>query len=114
MMHKQALALKTLPEPLRNVLKEVIKTVNNVQSGILNTRIFRKLCVDMQSKPLNLLYYTKVRWLSKGNVVARVFELREELKKFLIMQKQHDLGSNLKDNAFIFRLSYILLTFSTS
>ena len=37
MIHRQALALKTLPEPLRNVLKEVIKTVDYVRSGALNT-----------------------------------------------------------------------------
>ena len=59
-------------------------------------------------EPLNLLYYTKVRWLSKGNVVARVFERREELRKVLVMQKQHELGSNFKDNAFISRLSYLV------
>ena len=37
MIHRQALALKTLPEPIRNVLKEVIKTVDYVKSGALNT-----------------------------------------------------------------------------
>ena len=35
--------------------------------------------------------------------MARVFELGE-LKEFLIMQKQHEVGSNFEDNAFIFRL----------
>ena len=33
---------------------------------------------------------------------------REQLKEFLIMQKQHKLGSNFKDNAFISRLSYLV------
>ena len=40
--------------------------------------------------------------------MARVFELREELKEFLIVQKQHELGSNLKDSALICRLSYLV------
>ena len=30
-----------------------------------------------------LLYYTRVRWLSGGNLVAREFELREEITIFL-------------------------------
>ena len=37
MIHRQALASKTLPKPLHNVLKEVIKTVNYVNSGALKT-----------------------------------------------------------------------------
>ena len=60
------------------------------------------------SEYLNLLYCTNVRWLSKGNVVARVFKLQEELKEFLIMHKQHELGLNFKDNTFISRLSYLV------
>ena len=108
MIHRQGLALKILLEPLRNVLKEVIKTLNYIKSGALNTRIFRNLDADMGLKRLNLLYYTKVTWLSKGNVVSRVFELGEELKKILIMQKQHELGINFKDNAFISRLLYLV------
>ena len=44
--------------------------------------------------------------------MARVFKLREELKKFLIMQKQHELGSNLKNNAFISTLSYLVDIFN--
>ena len=108
MIHRQAFALKTLPEPLHNVPKEVIKTVNYVKGRALNTRIFRKLCANRRSEPLNLPYYTKVHWLSKGNAVAGVFKLREELKEFLIMQKQHKLRSNFEDNAFISLLSYLV------
>ena len=59
MIHRQALASKTLPEPLHNILKEVIKTVNYVKSGALNTGIIRKLCANIGSEHLNLIYYTK-------------------------------------------------------
>ena len=31
----------------------------------------------------SLLFHTNVRWLSKGNVTERAFELREEFKLFL-------------------------------
>ena len=65
MIHRQALAAKTLPESLQNVLDIVIKTVNFVKNSALNTRLFRKLCSEMNAEHLNLLYYTRFRWLSK-------------------------------------------------
>ena len=72
MIHRQALTSKTLPESLQNVLNIAIKTVNFVKHSALNTRFFRKLCSEMNAEHLNLLYYTRVHWLSKGNILARV------------------------------------------
>ena len=108
MIHRQALALKTLPESLQNVLNIAIKTVNFVKLSALNTCLFRKLCSEMNAEQLNLLYYTRVRWLSKGNILARVFELREELQEFLNSQEKHKLESFYRDNTFIFQLSYLV------
>ena len=108
MIHRQALAAKTLPESLQNVLDIVIKTVNFVKNSALNTRLFRKLCSEMNAENLNLLYYTRFRWLSKGNTLARVFELREELQEFLNRQGKYELESFYKDNTFIFQLSYLV------
>ena len=34
----------------------------------------------------SLLFHTNVRWLSKGNVTERAFELREEFKLFFEVQ----------------------------
>lgn len=40
----------------------------------------------MDSSHKDLLFYTSVRWLSKGNVLARVFELFDELQVYLTVQ----------------------------
>ena len=82
-IHREALASKTLPRGLQDVLNVTIKIVNFLKSRSLHTRLFRKLCKDIESEHKNLLYYTKVWWLSKGNVLSRVFELRDELKIYL-------------------------------
>ena len=60
-IHRFALASKTLPSSLQDVLDSVIKIVNYIKSGNLNTRLFKQLCKDMKSKHEALLYYTSVR-----------------------------------------------------
>ena len=65
---------------LQDVSHVTIKIVNFLKNSVLHSRLFRKLCKDMESEHINLRYYTKVRWLSKGDVVSRVFELCNKLK----------------------------------
>ena len=108
MIHRQALASKTLSGSLQDIFNIAIKMVNFVKNAALNTRLFRKLCSEMNAEHLNLLYYTRVRWLSKGNVLARVFELREELQEFLNRQGKYELESFYKDNTSISQLSYLV------
>ena len=106
MIHRQALASRTLPSDLQSALKIAIKTVNFVKKSALNTRLFSKLCKDMSADHTTLLYHTDVRWLSKGNMLSRVFELREELAEFLGRQKQ-ELATYFGDPLFIQRLAYL-------
>ena len=49
--------------------------------------------------------------MSKRNVLARVFELREELQEFLNRQGKYELKSFYKENAFISQLSYLVNNF---
>ena len=100
LIHRQALASKTFSESLQDVLYTVIKTVNFVKNRALNTRLFRKLCSEMTAEHLNLFYYTRVRWLYKGNALARVFKLRKELKEFLNRQRKYKLESYFRDSTF--------------
>ncbi|XP_064106847.1 protein FAM200A-like [Macrobrachium nipponense] len=60
----------------------------------VNTRLFKRLCKDLDSEHQLLLFSTKARWLSKGNVLNRVFELREELKMFLDTQDKKPIFFN--------------------
>ena len=106
MIHRQALASRTLPSDLQSALKIAIKTVNFVKKSALNTRLFSKLCKDMSADHTTLLYHTDVRWLSKGNMLSRVFELRKELEEFLGTQKQ-ELATYFSDFLFLQRLAYL-------
>ena len=91
MIHKAALVSKTIPKRLHEHMSVVIKVVNYVKSSALNTQLFSKLCKDMDANHTALLYHTQVRWLSKGNMLSRIFELKEEVKLFLVAKQKHDL-----------------------
>ena len=110
MIHREALASKTLGPDLTEVLRQVIKLVNTVKSSALNTRLFRRFCEQMDADHYNLLHHTEVRWLSKGNVLKRVFTLRNELRDFFVQQKKEDLVKFLYEN--VVSLAYIVDIFS--
>ena len=109
-IHWEALASKTLPRGLQDVLNVTIEIVKFVKSSSLHTRLSRKLCEDMESEHTsvkNLLYYTKVRWLSKGNVLSRVFELRDVLKIYSNDTKP-ELAFHFTNAKFIACLAYVV------
>ena len=60
----------------------------------------------MSANHTTLLYHTNVRWLSKGNMLSRVFELQKELEEFLGMQTQ-ELATYFSDFLFLQRLAYL-------
>ena len=88
-IHRSALACKTLPISLKKVLNFVIKLVNFVKGSALNSRLYKKFCRDMNADHESQLFYCAVRWLWKGTVVCRVLEFRKELKEFLQLQKKN-------------------------
>ncbi|XP_042228307.1 zinc finger BED domain-containing protein 5-like [Homarus americanus] len=73
----------------------------------LQKRVRENLCRGMDSEHETLLFYPKVRWLSTGNVVNRVFELRGELKLFLEMKGKDDLLSHFNEVLWEPRLVYL-------
>ncbi|KAG6934565.1 zinc finger BED-type containing 8, partial [Chelydra serpentina] len=82
-IRREALASKTLSDQLNAIFKGLVKVVNYIKSSALNTRLFKGFCQDMGSDFDVLLFYTSVRWLSAGNELNRVLQLREELNLFL-------------------------------
>jgi len=61
----------------------------------------------MNSDHETLLFYTAVRWLSKGNVVSRFFELRTEIKLFLEMVKKDSFNNFFSDETWLQGLAYL-------
>uniref|UniRef100_K7G861 DUF4371 domain-containing protein n=1 Tax=Pelodiscus sinensis TaxID=13735 RepID=K7G861_PELSI len=88
-IHREALVSKT-PDQLNAFLKGLVKVVNLIKSSALNTRLFKRFCLDMGSDFDVLLFYTFVWWLSAGNVFNTVFQLRKELDLFLQAQAKEE------------------------
>ena len=114
MIHKGALVSKTIPKRLHEPLSVVIKVVNYMKSSAFNTRLFSKLCKEMDANHTALLYHTlsiiycitQVRWLSKGNMLSRIFELRE-VKLFLVAKQKNDLLLAFGGDEFSMYLAYL-------
>ena len=103
---RHALPVKRMPPDLVEVLEDVIKIVNFIKARPLNFRIFKLLCEDIGKTHKALLLHTEVRWLSRGKVLARFYELHEDVHSFLSDQK-HKFAIKLTDSAFIQRLAYM-------
>ncbi|KRX12581.1 Zinc finger BED domain-containing protein 5 [Trichinella nelsoni] len=89
-IHREVLALKTISDDLKNVLNTAVKIINFIKSKPLQSRLFEKLCKEMGSCHKSLLFHSEVRWLSRGNMLTRLVELREEvatLATFIIVKE---------------------------
>lgn len=105
-IHRQSLASKPLPPDLRKVLDEAVKIVNFIKAKPTNSRLFKLLCEGMDSPHTTLLLHTEVRWLSRGKVLTRLFELRHEVILFF-EEHPFNLGSRLHSSEWLQSLAYL-------
>jgi len=110
-LHRHALASRTLPTDLKEIMMTAVKVVNFIRSRALHHRLFKVLCQEMGAEHEVLLYYTEVRWLSRGQVLKRLFELRDEISYFLI-ERQSSLSKHFDNIEFIHGLAYLTDIFS--
>lgn len=68
-----------MPEELKSVLDIVVKVVKYVKAQPMNSRLLSVLCGEMGSEHAQLLLHTEVRWLLRGKVLTRLFELHSEV-----------------------------------
>ncbi|KAF2352180.1 hypothetical protein FHG87_017065 [Trinorchestia longiramus] len=69
-LHRHALATKTLPPNRAEILK-IEDCVNYMQSSALRHRIFSELCKEMDSEFEVLLYHSNIRWLPGTGAESR-------------------------------------------
>ncbi|XP_076037090.1 zinc finger BED domain-containing protein 5-like [Oratosquilla oratoria] len=107
MLHREALASKDMAPDLHSVLSTVVHdVVHYVKSRPLQSWLFSQLCNEMGAGHDTLLFHPEVRWLSRGKVLQRVFELRTELCDFLKDAKPPT-AMLLSDPRWVAQLAYL-------
>ena len=106
-LHRQNLATRQMSPELHDVLSVAVKAINLIKKNALRSQRFAALCDRLNSDHLLLLYHCEVRWLSKGCVFNRLFEMRHEGYTFFNNQLS-PLADYYVDNCFCAKLAYIL------
>nr|XP_039252531.1 zinc finger MYM-type protein 6-like [Styela clava] len=96
-IHREHLASKKPSPELKNVMNNAVKIVNAIKTRPLNS---------MDSQHQHLLFHAEVRWLSRGRVLTRLFNLRGETKLFLI-EISFPLAEFMTDETWLFKLAYL-------
>lgn len=84
----------------------VVKCINFIRSRGLQHRQFRAFLEDIEAAYGDVLYFTEVRWLSRGSVLKRFFELREEIKAFMNEGRLH--VPELDDHKWVMDLAFLV------
>ena len=106
MIHRQALASKRMPKSLKDVFDICVRIVNNIRKNDTSHRIFQSFCAQMGNQHDILLYHTEVRWLSRGRVMSRFFQLRETIKLYL-QHRNFNLAASFESDEFVQSVAYI-------
>ncbi|XP_061598835.1 uncharacterized protein LOC133461871 isoform X3 [Cololabis saira] len=109
-LRRESLAAKKMSE-FHEVIDVSVKTINLIKNNAVNSRSFAELCKDMEADHIQLLNHSEVRWLSRGLLLNRLFELRNEVFSFLT-EKKYTLAHHFANTKFTAKLAYLCDIFS--
>ncbi|CAI9743292.1 Hypothetical predicted protein [Octopus vulgaris] len=80
-IHQESLCSKIIK--FDQVMDNVVKAVNFIQSYALNHRQFRNFLDEINAEFFGFPYFTEIRWLSRGRTLKRFYDIREHVAAFL-------------------------------
>ncbi|XP_055388132.1 general transcription factor II-I repeat domain-containing protein 2-like [Condylostylus longicornis] len=75
---------------MSHVMAVVVTTINSIKNNALKHRQFQEYRRELEFEYSDLLFYAKIRWLSRGKCLERFWNLREEIRIFL-KENGHDI-----------------------
>ena len=104
-IHQESLCAASLH--MEEVMKVAVKVVNYIKSNALNHRQFKQFLLGGEAIHSDLAYYNDVRWLSRGKMLLRFFELLEVVQ-FLKSKNQMEKFPQLEDPEWISKLAFLV------
>lgn len=102
-IHQNALCAKVLN--MADVMNIATKIVNSVRARSLRRRLFRTQLEENEAEYEDLLLYTDVRWLSRGQFLERFQSLLPEVIQFL--ESIGESTSQLHEAPWLFKLAFL-------
>ena len=109
-IHQESLCKSVLK--LNHVPNTVVKVVNFIRARGLQHRQFISFLKETDADHQNLLYHSRVRWLSLGKVFQRVWELKGEINTFLELVGKSDEFPELSDKNWLCDFAFAVDIFS--
>lgn len=110
-IHREHLAAEKLSPCLHEILLQSSQILSFVKNSASDSQMLTILCEEMGSAHANLPLIAEARWLSRGRILTRLFELRHEIEIFL-NQKHSDLARYFHDEEWVAKLAYLADMFS--
>ncbi|XP_056637725.1 general transcription factor II-I repeat domain-containing protein 2-like [Diorhabda sublineata] len=104
-IHQQNLCSKSIR--LHNVMNVVVKTINFIRSRGLNHRQFKTFLDEISAEYNDVTYFCEVRSMSKGKMLKRFSELRNEIADFMKIKDKP--LSELSDPKWICDLAFLVV-----
>jgi hypothetical protein len=102
-IHQQALCSKVMS--VESVMLIVVSTVIFIRKSALNHQQFQQFLLEVEAEYGDVLYRIEIKWLSRGKLLKRFFELRHEIEIFLTeRQKFHE---KLSDPEWLWALPFL-------
>uniref|UniRef100_A0A8D0KLQ8 HAT C-terminal dimerisation domain-containing protein n=1 Tax=Salvator merianae TaxID=96440 RepID=A0A8D0KLQ8_SALMN len=101
--HQESLCGKA--RKMEHVMSTITRAINFIRANGLNHCQFKSFLEECCSEYTDMPYHTEVRWLSRGKVLNRCFELREEIGPFLESKGKDT--AELQDKEFLSELAFL-------